>query len=133
VKTRNLGIELDEGTDFNLTLRIGGIDGPIDITGYEFLGMMSPTTDQVQTPGVAQFEFTVLDQATKKGQVLMSLSRDQDSETEITSSTANALFPRRQRTPFLFDVKMLDTTGIVTRILKGVIYFSPEATQEAFT
>jgi hypothetical protein len=133
IRSRNVGIEMDQGADFNLMIGISGCQGPIDITGYEFLGEMRSTTDPAVSELVAEFEFTIQNQATSKGLVLMSLPNEATSENEIVTSTANAIVPKRQRTPFLIDVKMKDTLGEVSRLLKGIVYLSPEATQEKFS
>jgi hypothetical protein len=133
IRSRNVGIEMDQGVDFNLMMGIGGCNGPIDITGYEFLGEMRSTTDLAVSELVAEFQFTIQNQASSKGNVLMSLPSEATSENEIPTSTANATVPKRQRTPFLFDVKMKDTLGNISRILRGIVYLSPEATQEKFS
>jgi hypothetical protein len=132
MKTLNLGIEMDAGTDFSLVIGISGDSGPIDLTGYSFLSEMRSTTDPT-APVVAEFDFTILDQATNQGQVKMSLPLAEDSESEITTSIANPLVNCRLKTPFLFDVKMKDTAGNVSRPIQGIIYVCPEATQEVFS
>lgn len=130
MKTRNLGIILDQGTDFNLVIGISGSNGPIDITGYEFLSEMKATTDP-ESPVVAEFEFTILNQTTNKGQLKWFL--DEVTAAEILTSVATPLYSKRQTTPFVFDVKMKDTSDTIRRIIQGIIYVSPQATQEDFT
>jgi len=132
MKTRNLGIVLDQGTDFSLVIGINGVDGPIDITGYEFKSQMRETTSPT-SPVVAEFIFTISDQTTNTGQVVMSLPATSDEESAITTSVATPLNALRQTTPFVFDVKMKDTLGAISRIIQGIIYVSPEATQELYS
>ncbi len=36
MRARNLGILLNQNTDFSVVIGISGQDGPIDITGYAF-------------------------------------------------------------------------------------------------
>lgn len=132
MQTRNLGIELDQGADFNAIIGIFGDAGPIDLTGYQFKSEMRATSDP-NSDVVAEFQFTILNQFTNKGQVQMSLPAFDNDESSITTSIATPLTKSRQKTPFIFDVKMQDTNGGVTRIIEGLVYMSPEATQETFS
>lgn len=132
MQTRNLGIVLDQGADFSLVIGIEGESGPIDITGYEFLSEMRKSTavsDPVEDP-IAEFSFTILNQVTNKGQVRWFLA--ESASADIVTSVATALNPDRQTTPFVFDVKMKDTADKISRIIQGIIYVSPQATQEDF-
>lgn len=129
MRTRNLGISLDQGADFSVVIGICGVNGPIDITGYTFKSEMRATTNSA-SPVVAEFQFEILNQFTNKGQVQWSLPNASSSESEIITSVATPLISKRQTTPFLFDVKMKDTAGTITRIIQGIIFVSPEATQE---
>lgn len=79
----------------------------------------------------AEFEFTILDQVTNKGQVKWFLPQDQVDT--IVSSVSDDLRRQRLKTPYVFDVKMKDTSSGVSRILEGIVYVSPQATQEVFT
>ena len=126
----NLGIELDQGVDFNLVIGIFGDCSPIDITGYSFLGEMKSNTD-VDSPIVAEFQFKILNQSTNKGQVQMSLPSL--TTLQFNTSTSDALQGNRLTTPFVFDVKMSDYLGNTSRIIQGIVYVSPQATQETFT
>lgn len=130
MQTRNLGIVLDQGADFKLVILLSDSNGPIDITGYAFKSEMRLSTDPT-SPIVAEFDFAILNQTTNKGQVVWTLDIA-DSES-VTTSIANALKDARQTTPFVFDVKMKDTLDQVTRIIQGLIFVSPQATQEEFT
>lgn len=130
MKTRNLGIVLDQGSDFSLVIRISGDTGPIDITGYQFLSEMRQSTDPTSDV-VANFSFTILDQVTNKGQVKWYLP--EAGGEDVVTSIATPLTQLRQTTAFVFDVKMKDTAGTISRIIQGLMYVSPEATQELFT
>lgn len=127
--TRRLGIDMNQGDDFEVTITINDSTGaPVDITGYQFAGEMKLNTES--TTGVAaEFEFTIQDQTTNKGQVLWSLPNSVTSTLGVSVSDAE----RKQRltTPYVFDVKMEDTLNVVTRIVEGIMYVSPEVTQEA--
>lgn len=131
IPTLNLGIEIDQDADFNAIIGISSQSGAVDLTDYEFLGDIAADTNP-NTPPSASFIFTVLNQVTNKGQVKMSLPALANNVGEITTSIATPLVPKRQTTRFVFDVKMKDTLGTITRIIQGVVYLSPEATQEDF-
>jgi hypothetical protein len=132
MKTRNLGIIMDQGASFQLVILITGQNGPIDITGYEFASQMRATTEP-SSPVVAEFEFEILNQTTNIGQVQMTLPIADDEENIIPLSTATPLVNQRQTTPFVFDVKMKDSVGFISRIIQGIIFASPEATQELYS
>lgn len=76
----------------------------------------------------AELVFTIQNQSTSPGQVLMSLPQAQVDT--LPTSVSGGLSSQRLKTPYVFDVKMKDTSGIKTRILEGLIYVSPQATQE---
>lgn len=129
MKTLNLGIVLDQGADFSLVIGIFGDTDPIDITGYAFKSQMRVSTDPASTV-VAEFAFEILNQTTNKGQVRWYLPEAQS--LAIVTSVANALENSRQTTPFIFDVKMKDVAGTISRIIQGIVQVSPQATQEEF-
>lgn len=126
-----IGIGIPQGADFNLLIQISGgsPSAPLDITGYQFLGEMRETT--ADTEPVAEFTFTIQNQSANKGQVLWSLPSA--TVDEIVISTANSLGDQRLQTRFLFDVKMKDTSGNITRVIEGYALVSPQATEEVFT
>jgi hypothetical protein len=129
MKTLNLGIELDQGADFSLVIGIFGMGGPIDITGYQFLGEMRDSTDPT-SPVVAEFDFEILNQYTNQGQVQWTISQLVLENLELSAS--GNLQTARLTTPFVFDIKMKDTMGNISRIIQGIAYVSPQATQEDF-
>jgi hypothetical protein len=130
MKTLNLGIILDQGADFNYVIGINGDDAtPINLTGYSFLSEMRASTDPA-SPVVAEFIFTIQNQTTNAGQVLWSLPNA--TTADLITSVAAATNYKRLTTPFVFDVKMLDTVGNVTRIIQGIVLVSPQATMESF-
>lgn len=130
MRTLNLGIVMDQGSDFSLVIGVFDCQGPVDITGYEFLSQMRQDTNP-SSPVVAEFDFEILNQFSNKGQVRWYLPEVDD--VNITTSIATVLTHLRQTTPFVFDIKMLDTSGNNSRIVQGLIYLSPQATQEVFS
>ena len=127
--TRNLGILLNQGDDFNTVIQISGVSGPINISGYTFKGEMRAST-ALDSPVVAEFVFDILNQTSNEGQVGWSLPNSITSA--IVTSISEPLQPMRQTTQFVFDVKMEDTIGNVTRIIQGIMYVSPQVTMEGF-
>lgn len=128
--TLNLGIVLDQGADFSLVIGIFDESGPVNLTGYAFKSEMRTSTSPL-APVIAEFDFTILDQTTNKGQVRWYLPESQ-SEAIITS-VSTALQPARLTTSFVFDVKMKDSANQISRIIQGLIFVSPQATQESFS
>lgn len=129
MKTLNLGVRMNQGDDFNVVIGINGDSGPIDITGYEFLGEMKANTDP-NSSVIAEFSFTILNQVSNRGQVQWSLTAA--ATKALTASVSDAERRERLETNYVFDVKMKDTSGKINRIIQGIIYLSPEVTQEDF-
>lgn len=125
--TRNLGIEMNQGDDFGVILTLSDINGPIDITGYEFFGEMKLDTDP-ETGITAEFVFAILNQTSNKGQVQVSLPNA--TTAALSASVSNAEKKQRLTTPYVFDWKMKDTSNLISRIVEGIIYLSPQVTQE---
>lgn len=130
IGTKKLNISLNQGADFNLVIQVSGDAGPINLTGYAFRGEMRQST-ATDGSAVAEFDFAILDQGASPGQVAWSLPADTISD--IATSVANPLEKCRLATPFLYDVKMKDAGGAITRILQGTAYVSPQATLEDFS
>jgi hypothetical protein len=76
----------------------------------------------------AEFVFTILNQVTNKGQVKWFLP--QVKVDTLIASVSDDLRTQRLKTPYVFDVKMKDTSANTSRIMEGLIYVSPQATQE---
>lgn len=133
MQTRNIGIVLNQGSDFNLIISIFGPGQvPTNLTGYSFLGQIRQSTDPTVMTPVAEFVFTILDQTNPEtlGQVKWSLSST--AIDAIITSIANPLTNNRLTTPFIYDVKMLDTLDNASRIIQGIAEVSPQATLEVF-
>lgn len=128
--TLNLGIKMNQGDDFYLVMLFKDANGPIDITGYSFLGDMKLNTAPT-SPVVAAFSFAVLDQVTKTGQASWSLSNS--ATLALISAISDAEQEQRKTTPFVFDVKVKDVAGKIKRRIQGIIYLSPVVTQRLFT
>jgi hypothetical protein len=134
MQTRNIGILINQGDDFALTIGIfqPTPNGPVavNLTGYEFLGEIRDNTGPTGVV-IEELTLTIQNQATNPGQVVMSLTNSQTSE--IATTTVNGEEICRPSTPYIFDVKMKNTSSQVTRILQGIVEISPQVTQESFS
>lgn len=134
MQTRNIGIVLNQGSSFSLTISIFGPGQvPTNLTGYSFLGQIRQSTDPTVINPVAEFVFTILDQSVEDNIGKVQWELGLTAIDAIITSVASPLVINRLTTPFLYDVKMLDTLGNVSRIIQGIAEVSPQATQEAFT
>ena len=122
---------MNQGTDFSLVIGIFNVSGAVDITGYQFLGQMRQSTDPAVDSPIAEFVFSILNQTTNTGQVQWTLS--EAAIDAVVTSIATSLEPNRLTTPFIFDIKMKDTSGNISRIIQGLIEVSPQATMEEFS
>lgn len=125
MKTLNVDIIMNQGDDFSRIIAVPLDSGFLDLTGYSFSGQMR-LSNTAPNPPIATFQFTVLNQLTNKGQVQWSLSRTVTAT--IPTSVALATEEARPVTPYVYDVKMTDTLGKVTRIIQGLIKVSPQVT-----
>lgn len=134
MKTLNIGIIIEQGTDFSLVIGVYQPSAlgplPVDLTGYQFRGQVKENSN-ADSEVIAEFDFAVSNQTTNRGQVVMSLTNEITSM--IPTTVISGEQPNRLRTPYVFDVKMLDTSSKITRPLQGVIEMSPEVTAEEFT
>jgi hypothetical protein len=129
MKTSNIGIVLDKGSDFSLVIKIFNELGPVDISDYVFKSQMRANTDPA-SPVMANFSFDILNQTTNRGQVRWYLPK-LDSDALILS-VSNSLQSCRLTTPFVYDIKMKDASGVISRIIQGIVQVSPDTTQGVF-
>jgi hypothetical protein len=110
-------ITIYQGTTFKVLLAIKDSDGlPVDITSYTFEGMgRRKVTDLAES---FEFDFTILNQTTNRGQV----------EMELTPADSSAVAVTDFRTIFLYDVEVDDGSD-VSRILQGRVEFVAEVTK----
>jgi hypothetical protein len=111
--------ELKQGEDFSMVLTIKDEKGiPIDITSYTFESEARLKFSDVSPE--FSFTFTISNQTTNRGQVVMSLAN-------AVSETITILNERP--TSYVYDVEMEDGGSKITRILEGRISVTPEATK----
>ena len=123
-KTLNLTITIFQEADFNAIIQVNGDSGPLNITGYTFLGKIKSNTQDINP--VALFDFTILDQTANTGQVKWQLSST--DANGIPVSNVNCEESIRPGTPYLYDIIMTDSLGTKTRIIQGTAFVSPSVT-----
>lgn len=117
-----LNLTCEQGTKFERMLTIA-IDGtPVDLTGYTVRGKIKKYVTDAAV--VATFTFTIQNQVTDTGKVLMSLP--------AATSTAFVIDPQqdqiRSLVPYAYDVELVPASGDPTRIFQGIFFLSPEVT-----
>lgn len=130
MRTLNLIVILNKGADFSVLLRLpDDAGGWVDITDYTFESQMRETTSP-DSPIAGTFNFEVVEpqsDADNKGKVRWFMTNE---ETEAIQASIASINGCPQKTPYLFDIKMTDTLGVITRIVQGKVLVSPEVTQE---
>lgn len=105
-------LTLDQGTTFESTIDLVNDDGvAINVAGYVFSGQIRKSYYSLNP--TANLTITVSDSA--NGNVLVSIN---------AAATANIAAGR-----YLYDIKMTDTSNVVTRIVEGIITVTPQVTK----
>ena len=102
----------DQGSDFSITLDLTNDDGTaINVANYTF---SSSIRKSYYSSGVtANLSVSVLDNA--NGNIRLSLN---------SATTANIKAGR-----YLYDVKMVDGSSVVSRVIEGIITVYPQITK----
>ena len=112
-------ITIEQGATFSLKLTIkspGVTPTPIDITSWAFAGQVRSSA--LSSTILATFTFTILNQITNTGEVLVTLSETETAAIPATCSTSN----------FAYDIEAT-VSGAVKRLLQGTAIFSAEVTR----
>jgi hypothetical protein len=105
-------LTIDQGTDFETSLDLIADDGtPIDITGYQFYSQIKKS---YYSSNVAANLVVIVTDAIN-GNTLISID---------AANSAN-IFPGR----YVYDVKMIDSTNTVSRVVEGIVTITPQVTQ----
>lgn len=105
-------LTIDQGTTFETTLDLVGDDGaPVNVAGYTFSGQIRKSYYS-STP-TANLTISVTNSA--NGNVKISLN------SAVTSNISAGRY--------LYDIKMVDTSGTTTRIVEGVVTITPQVTK----
>lgn len=102
----------DQGSTFTYTLDIANDDGSkINIAGYSFSSSIRKS--YYSSTVAANLAVTIGDAA--NGNVSLSMN---------SATTANIKAGR-----YLYDVRMVDTSNVVTRVIEGIITIYPQVTK----
>lgn len=106
-----------QGADYRQSLEVRDESSVLmDLTGYTFRGQAR--TDYAAASPSLSFDFTLRDQTTETGVVDMRIEAADTSALTIS-----------KRTNYLYDIEMVDTDGIVYRIVEGRLDLYPEVTK----
>lgn len=105
-------LTIDQGTTFESTIDLVGDDGAaINVAGYIFSGQVRKS--YYSTKAAANITISVTN--TANGNLTISIP---------ANTTANIKAGR-----YLYDIKMRDTSNVVTRIVEGIITVTPQVTK----
>ena len=105
-------IDIDQGTDFSLPLTLKNEDGsPKNVNGYTFKSHIKKSFYSEVTTA----EFSVDSTDASIGSIILTLSSN--DTTDIT--------PGR----YVFDVKQIDTSNKVERLMEGIATINPQVTE----
>lgn len=105
-------LTVDQGSTFESTIDLVTDDGAvINVAGYVFTGQIRKS--YYSTNPTANLTLTIVDAA--NGNVKVSMS---------AATTANIKAGR-----YLYDIKMVDTSSSVTRLVEGIITITPQVTR----
>lgn len=105
-------LTVDQGTTFESTIDLVGDDGAaINVAGYIFNGQVRKS--YYSTKVAANITISVTN--TANGNLMISIP---------ANTTANIKAGR-----YLYDIKMKDSSNVVTRIVEGIITITPQVTK----
>jgi hypothetical protein len=104
-------IVIDQGTTFTLSITVSDFtDTPINLTGYTLRSQMRKSYNSNTYTA-----FTVTSDEPTEGEINLSL----------TATQTSALRYGR----YVYDVEIVSSTGVVTRVLEGIVTVNPEVTK----
>jgi hypothetical protein len=102
----------DQGSDFSFTIDVKNDDSsPMNIAGYSFSSSIRKSYYSVHP--TANLSISVSN--TALGNVILTMN---------SATTANIKAGR-----YLYDVRMVDTSNVVTRVIEGIITVYPQVTK----
>jgi hypothetical protein len=112
-----LDLYIEQGTTFSKTITIkDGSSVTIDITAWAFSGQIRRTFNSLDI--VQALTFTISNQTTNRGEVVVSLTDTQTRAINVSQKTA----------PYVYDIEVT-LAGVVSRILEGTATISAEVTR----
>lgn len=119
----NLDILIEQGATFIQKLTIKDANStPVNLTGYTFAAQVRKRYSDPTV--IASFSFSISNQTTNTGEVIMTMSASVTSAIPVDSSSSYV----RKFTYYTYDVEM-DTGTEKDRILEGTVTVSPEVTR----
>lgn len=118
-----LDLYIEQGAKFYRTLTLKSANVPIDITGYSFRGQIRKS--QSDSTILASFSFNILNQVSFTGQVEMTMSDAVTSSLPVPTATSFV----RKTIKYIYDVEVVNSSGVVDRMLQGSAEVSPEVTR----
>jgi hypothetical protein len=114
---------IEQGSTFSVQLTINDSSGaPINLTGHVFRGQIRKTISDSTIQ--ASFTFTILDQVTDTGKVVVSLTAAQTTAISFPSQKT----VERTDVEMSYDIES-EISGTVYRWLEGIASISPEVTR----
>ena len=105
-------LTIDQGSSYESEIDLVGDDGEaLNVAGYLFSGQIRKS--YYSSKPTANLTITVVNSA--NGNISMSLN---------AATTANIKAGR-----YVYDVKMVDTTNTVSRVVEGIITITPQVTK----
>lgn len=115
-----LDLTIEQGTTFALVVKLKDDDGNvIDLTGYTMRGQVRATCASATTI----IAFTCTNTDPTLGQFTCTLTAAQTTALATTGATFD------EYTTYVYDVEIVSGAGVVTRVLNGAVFISPEATK----
>jgi hypothetical protein len=104
-------LTVDQGSSFESTIDItDNENNPVNLTGYTFRGQIRKT--YTSTTSVS---FTITSISPASGSIQLALSAEQTSGIKAGR--------------YLYDVEIISSTNIVTRVIEGQIEVTPRVTR----
>lgn len=108
---------IEQGADFSKTLTIKDADNNnINLTSYSFSSHAK--ADFSDPSPVFRFSFSISNQGTNPGEVVMSLARSVSTSVKVSKDTK-----------YYYDIEMTDGSDVKSRLLSGYITLRPEVTK----
>lgn len=118
-----LDLYIEQGAKFYRTVTFKVNNVAVNITGWTFRGQIR--TSQTSADIVASFSFAIRDQVLYTGQVEITLSDVVTSAIPVPSTSRYT----RKTSKYIYDIEVINTSGVVDRMLEGTVEVSPEVTR----
>lgn len=115
-----LDITIEQGSNFSLVVRLKDDSGnALDLTGYTMRGQIRASCASATTI----IALTCTNTDPTLGQFSCTLTAAQTTALVTTGATFD------EYVEYVYDVEIVSAGGVVTRVLNGAAFLSPEATK----